>query len=109
MHNEVINFLRRQGVHSYQEIRLLLFFCQHPDFAGTYHQFCERLYLGDCAMLEQIIRRFQHNGLIECHEGRYKLVDKPDVKARLELLAIAFDQPLSRQQLLASVIRLAMN
>ena len=106
MRNEVVNFLRRRRIRSYQEVRLLLFFCQHPDFAGTYNQLCERLYLGDCALLEQIINRLHHTDLIECCEGCYKLADKPEVKAELELLALAFNEPLTRQQLLASIAKI---
>ena len=100
MHYNLAKFLRQRDIRSYQEIRLLLFLCQNPDFSGTYYQFCERLYLGDCAQLEEIIRRFHYNGLLEHRNGRYRLVDRPEIRAGLELLTRVFDEPLTRQQLL---------
>ena len=103
MHYELAKFLRRWNIHSYQEIRLLLLFCQNPDFNGTYYQFCKRLYLGDCAQLEEIIHRFHYNGLLENCGGCYKLIDRPEIRAGLDLLARAFDEPLARQQLLDSI------
>lgn len=105
MYDEVLRFVGRLGIRSYLEIRLLLFLWQHPEFSGTYEQLCQRLYIGDCPLLEQIIHRFHQNGLIEECEGCYKLADHPEVKANLAGLAQAFDHPLTRQQLLAGVAR----
>ena len=103
MHYNLTKFLRRWRIESYQEIRLLLFFCQNPNFNGTYQQFCERLYLGDCAQLEEIIHHLQYSGLLEHCDGSYKLADLPEIKAGLDLLTRAFDEPLTRQQLLDSI------
>ncbi len=103
LHRKTTHFLQRQGIRSYQEMRVLLFFCRQPDFAGTCADFCERLYLGDCALLERIIHRFKNNGLLEQCDGCYKLADQPGLKTELDRLARAFDEPLTRQQILASI------
>lgn len=103
MYTEVLEFIRRQGIRSFQEVRLLLFLWQHPEFTGTYQQFCECLYLGDCPLVEQMINRLHERGLIESCEGCYKLADQTELKTSLARLAQAFEQPLTRQQLLAGM------
>lgn len=103
MYDEVLDFIQRQGIRSFQEIRLLLFLWQYPEFVGTYEQFCERLYLGNCPCLEQIISHLHDRGLIESCDGCYKLADQADLKMSLERLAQAYEHPLTRQQLLAGL------
>jgi predicted transcriptional regulator len=105
MYEAVLDFVQRQGIRSYQEIRLLLFLWQHPKFAGTYQQFCDCLYVGDCPLMEQIITRLRDQGVIESCDGCYKLADRAELNVSLERLAQAFEQPLARQQLLAGLER----
>jgi hypothetical protein len=105
MYDEVLDFVRRQGICSYQEIRLLLFLWQHPEFSGTYRQFCEGLYVGDCPMMERIIANLLERGVIERCGGCYKLAEQPELRSKLSQLAQAIEQPHSRQQLLAGLYR----
>ena len=107
MYNEVLDFMQREDIRSYQEIRLLLFLWQHPEFSGTYQQFCECLYMGDCPLMEQIINHLQEAGVIESCDGCYKLADQTGLNGSLERLAQVFEHPLPRQQLLTGLGRLS--
>lgn len=107
MYDEVLDFVRRQGIRSYQEIRLLLFLGQHPEFAGTYRQFCEYLYVGDCPLMEQLIANLQERGVIENCGDCYKLAERTELRQNLERLALALEHPLTRQQLLTGLGRLS--
>ena len=103
MYDQALNFVRRRGIRSFQELRLLLFLWQHPEFVGTYQQFCQCLYLGDCPLLEETINHLHDHGLVQCCEGCYKLTDQVEIKTGLERLARAFEHPLTRQRLLAEI------
>lgn len=103
MHKMALNFLRQQGIGSFQEVRLLLFLWQHPEFSGTYEQFCDRLYLGDSPLVEQMLNHLDDIGLIQRRDGRFKLANQAELQTSLDQLAQAFDHPLARQQLLAGI------
>ena len=88
-------------IDSYQKLHLLLFLYQHPEMKGTYQEFAERLYFGDTVLLAKILADLQLVGLVEQVDRRYKLCNKPAAKAYLQRLARAFDDPLTRQEILS--------
>lgn len=107
MYDEVLDFVRRLGIRSYQEIRLLLFLGRQPEFAGTYQQFCECLYMGDCPLMEQMIDNLQARGILENCGGCYRLAEETELRQSLAGLARVLEHPLTRQQLLTGLGRLS--
>lgn len=97
MSEAVANFIRAMQIDSFQKLRVLLFLHQHPDFNGTGHQFAERLFLGDVALLEQIIHDLHQVGLVTCTDKGCRLRSEPQLRSCLLGLARAFEDPLARQ------------
>jgi hypothetical protein len=103
MNDTLANFIRANHIDSFQKLRFLLFLHQNPEVAGTCQQFAGRLYLGDLDLLKKIIRDLQETNLLNCSESRCKLRDTPEIKTELEGLAKAFEDPLSRQEIIDQV------
>jgi hypothetical protein len=104
MNDVTASFIRFRHIDSFQKLRFLLFLLEHPKLTGTISEFAELLYFGDVELLEEIIGDLQKAGLIECvEENRCKLHDEPDVRSCLEDLAKAFEDPLTRQEILDQV------
>jgi hypothetical protein len=103
MINMVISFIRAKHIDSFQKLCFLLFLHQQPELTGTSHEFAELLYLGDVRLLEEIITDLQMVGLVVCVEKHCKLHDEPDIRSHLEDLARAFEDPLTRQEILDQI------
>jgi DNA-binding IscR family transcriptional regulator len=103
MNSIVINFIHARRIDSFQKLRLLLFMHQHPQSSGTSQEFAERLYLNDVSLLEKIVSDLQRVGLLDFVEGRYTLLGEPVLKSELQCLIKAFEDPLTRQELLNQV------
>jgi hypothetical protein len=103
MNDIIADFIRTKGIDSFQKLRFLLFLNQRTQLIGTIQEFAEQLYLGDVALLKGIIKDLQKVGLMECTEGQLTLPEKADVKLALSHLAKAYEDPLSRQTILAQV------
>jgi len=101
----IVNCIRAKRIDSFQKLRFLLYLHRHPEMKGTCQEFAKQLYLGDTAMLAEIIADLQNAGLVDCVEDRYMLGDKPVVRAFLQRLAQIFEDPLARQELLDRVTR----
>ena len=103
MGNTVASFIRAKHIDSFQKLCFLLFLHQQPKLTGTSHEFAELLYLGDVRLLEEIIADLQMVGLVVCAQDRCKLHDEPDIRSHLEYLARAFEDPLTRQEILDQI------
>lgn len=102
-HNVVTEIIKARRIDSFQKLRFLLYLQNHPDLAGTVYDFASQLYLGDMLLIERIIADLQKTQLLERVDNLYKLPDKPDIRAWLQELASAFEDPLERQALLDQV------
>lgn len=90
-------------IDSFQKLRFLLFLHEHPDMQGTCQEFGERLYFGHTPFLEEMIGQLCRAGLIERIGNCYQLCREPAVRIYLQHLAGAFENPLTRQQMLDQV------
>ena len=100
MDERLADFIRVNGIDSFQKLRFLLFLHEHPDVKETAQEFAERLYLGDVPLLEEIIIDLQKVGLVDCVANHCTLHNESDVRFCLGCLASVFEDPLSRQKLL---------
>ncbi|MCQ3980791.1 MAG: hypothetical protein DPW09_45910 [Anaerolineae bacterium] len=103
MDNGVVNFLRARRIDSFQKLRFLLFLHRYPDMKGTCQEFAARLHLGDLALVEKIMADLHHARLLERIGQHCRLLNEPGLKASLHFLARAFENPLTRQELLDQV------
>ena len=104
MNEKIIEFLTAKQIDSFQKLRLLLFLMQHPDLRGTCNDLANRLYLGDIQLLERMTADLSSVGLLTKTETAWKLCDEPETRANLGHLSKLYDSPLTRQDLLASVM-----
>jgi hypothetical protein len=70
---------------------------------GTQEELAERLHLGPAFLLEDSITDLHRTGLINCIDNHYTLQDEPEVREGLYYLAQAFENPLTRLDLLDQV------
>ena len=103
MDNIITNFIQIKRIDSFQKLFFLLFLQQHLNFEGTGQDFAEKLHL-DGAFSEKIILELRKVGLLVETGHRWKLTTEPQVIVALELLARAFEYPLTRQKLLELVV-----
>lgn len=103
MHQRVTRYIRTKQIDSFQKLRFLLFLYQHPEVKGTIQEFSQRLYLGDILLLTDIISELQRTGLVACSEDRYALPDQSEIRSNLRHLTEAFEDPVTRQELLDQV------
>ena len=103
MSDMIASFIRIKHIDSFQKLCFLLFLHQYPELTGTSREFAERLYFGDVRLLEEIIADLQVVGLVDCVGNRYKLKDGPDVRSSLQYLTGAFEDPLTRQEILDQI------
>lgn len=101
----IFHFIRANQIDSFQKLRLLLFLYRHPGLRADVGELAGSLCLGDHLLMTTIVLELQAVGLLDCREGRWALVDEPQVRRCLHGLAQAYDCPLSRQALLAQVRR----
>jgi DNA-binding IscR family transcriptional regulator len=81
----------------------LLYLYQHPDLSATTQEFAERLYLSDVLLLQEITDDLQEAGLVSCSKGYCTLHFDPDARSCLQCVFKAFEDPLTRQELLDQV------
>ena len=103
MMDPIVEFIHVRHIDSFQKLFFLLFLYQHPDIQGTSQEFGTRLYLGNVQLIEKILADLQRAGLVDKVENGYKLHMAEDTCLDLSLLAQAFEDPLTRQQLLDQV------
>lgn len=100
MNGGVANDKLARHIDSFPKLRFLLFLQQHPDLKGTCQEFGERLYFGHTPLMDEMINELFCAGLIERIENCYQLSHDPEVRSCLQVLAGAFESPLTRHQVL---------
>lgn len=103
MHESLTRFIKTKHINSFQKLRLLLYLHRHPQMCGGSEEFAERLHFGDKYIVERLLNDLEDVGLL-CRVGhQYMLNHEPTLQRHLDELAMAFDHPLSRQNLLEEV------
>ncbi|MCB0212031.1 MAG: hypothetical protein KDJ52_22000 [Anaerolineae bacterium] len=98
-----MNALTQWHIDSSQKLYFLLFLHNHPRLKGTGRELAEQAFLGDTPQADRIIADLQQLGLLDRVDNAYRLRETPEIKAGLQELARAFEQPLIRQKMLATV------
>jgi hypothetical protein len=102
---EITQFIQTRHIDSYQKLRVLLFFYEHPDSSWTSPQIAARLYLGDGPLLEKIVADLQATGLVDCTANRCRLCNEAGIRLPLQHLVQTCENPLARQEILDSIRR----
>jgi hypothetical protein len=104
MMNDILaNFIRARRIDSFLKLRLLLLLQQNPQMKGTQEELAKRLHLGPAFLLEGIITDLHRTDLITCIDNHYTLQDEPEIREALYGLAQAFENPLTRLDLLVQL------
>lgn len=103
MNEEMANHKLARHIDSFQKLQFLLFLGKHPDMKASCREFGEHLYFGPTPLMDQIIGQLHSAGLVERVENCYQLCREPEILAGLQHLAGAFENPLTRQQMLDQV------
>ena len=99
----VSHFLNDKHIDSVQKLFFLLYLYQHPGTQKTSPEFGRQLYLGFTPQLDKMIFDLQAVRLIDQVNNEYTLCNEPRVNVCLQHLVEAFENPLSRQQILRRV------
>ena len=100
---EIVRFIQARHIDSFQKLRVLVFFYQHPESSWANPQLAKQLYLGDGPMLEEIIAELRAAGLVNCVAHYCKLSDETGVRSLLRHLINICENPLARQEILDKV------
>jgi hypothetical protein len=100
---EIARFIQTRHIDSFQKLRVLVFFYQHPESSWTGPQLAKQLYLGDEPLLEEIIAELRTAGLVNCEARRCRLSDEITVRSSLRRLINVCENPLTRQEILDQV------
>jgi hypothetical protein len=102
MMTEITQFIQTRHIDSYQKLRVLIFFFEHPNSSWTGPQIGTRLYLGDGPLLDKIVADLQA-GLVDCMANHYRLRNEVSIRLPLQHLIQTYENPLARQQILDSI------
>lgn len=108
MDEEIAKFIRTRRIDSFQKLQLLLYLQRRPNLTATVQEFSERLHQGDTVLMLNIVTELRFGGLLEADTdgNSYRLHPDTQIRAALDQLAQAYEDPFVRQQILAAVIRL---
>ncbi len=103
MQESVTRFIKAKRINSFQKLRFLLYLHRHPKTCGSSEEFAERLHFGDKFVVERLLGDLEDAGLIYRVGHQYMLNHEPALQRQLDELALAFDHPLLRQNLLEQI------
>ena len=103
MNPTLSSFISAKKINTFQKLRLLLLLHKNPHLDGTCQDFARQLHLGHSFYLEDICVELEEVDLVVQVKDRYKLSDNPDIRQHLQDLAKAFDNPLTRQDILRQI------
>lgn len=101
--NSLLSFLSVKKIDSYQKLRLLLFLHNRPELTGTLTDLAQWLHLGDTVLLERIITDLEAVKLVIQANNHYALSSDPAVQHHLHKLAAAYEDPITRQDIIQHV------
>jgi hypothetical protein len=97
---KVVQFIQTRHIDSFQKLRVLIFFHEHPHSSWTSAQIAARLYLGDGLLVEKLIADLRAAGLVDCVANHCQLHDDRGIRSHLQHLVKMYENPLARQQIL---------
>jgi hypothetical protein len=108
MDEEIAEFIRARRIDSFQKLHFLLYLQRRPNLTATVYEFSERLHQGDIVLMSNIVTDLRDAGLLEAdiNDDRSRLHPDAQIRATLDQLAQAYEDPFVRQQILAAIIQL---
>jgi hypothetical protein len=103
MKSEITKYIHTKRINSYPKLHLLLFLHRYPNSGNTSEELAERLYFGNTPQLSEMIEELQDVGLLDCEADTYKLCNNPETQSLLQKFAIAFEDPVERQEIIKHI------
>ena len=97
--------MRRRRIDSYHKIWFLLFMHQHSEQGLISREYIRQVTFADAPTLEEAIGELEQAGLITAAGELLSLDSAPDVRRELNAMALAFEDPTRRQELLRLLYR----
>lgn len=98
-------FLLRRKIDSFHKIWFLLFLHQHSHEDQINRDYVRKVTFTDAPTLDEVIHELQDAGLLKSTGETLSLVDAPEVRSELDTMALVFEDPTGRQELLRGLYR----
>ena len=99
------NFMRRRRIDSYHKIWFLLFMHQHSEQRLISREYIRQVTFADAPTLDEVIGELGQAGLLTAVGELLRLDDAAEVRRELDAMAVAFEDPSGRQELLRLLYR----
>lgn len=99
------SFMRRRRIDSYHKIWFLLFMHQHSEQRLISREYIRQVTFADAPTLDEVIGELGQAGLLTAVGELLRLDDAAEVRRELDAMAVAFEDPSGRQELLRLLYR----
>ncbi len=97
--------MRRRRIDSYHKIWFLLFVHQHSERRMISREYIRQVTFADAPTLDEVIGELGQVGLLTAAGELLRLDDAPEAQHELDAMALAFEDPIGRQELLGLLYR----
>jgi len=97
------HFIAHKRINSFQKLRLLLFLYHYPDRVKSCQEISDWLHIKDTLLVDAILSELEDAGLLVRKGNRCYVSGEPDIQQNLQELSTGFDDPLTRQEILARI------
>ena len=98
-------FILRRRIDSYHKIWFLLFLHQHAEQRQINREYIRQVTFTDAPTLDEAIEELEEAGLSTAAGKVLNLEDAADVRCELDTMALVFEDPTGRQELLRRLYR----
>ncbi len=98
-------FMLHRRIDSFHKIWLLLFLHRQPDGHQISREYIRQVTFTDAPTLDEVIGELQDTGLLAAAGEALSLKYAPEVRCELDRMALIFEDPTGRQELLRKLYR----
>lgn len=98
-------FILQRRIDSFHKIWFLLFLHQHSEQRQINREYIRQVTFTDAPTLDEVIEELEEAGLLTAAGDALSLEDAPDVRCELDVMALVFEDPTGRQELLRRLYR----
>lgn len=97
--------MRQRRIDSYHKIWFLLFMHQHAEQRLISREYIRQVTFADALTLDEVIGELRQAGLFTVAGEMLRLDEAPEVRRELDAMALVFEDPTGRQELLRLLYR----
>lgn len=105
MNEILLRFIHGRRIDSFQKVSFLLFLYRYAQNHGVSHEFARQLNFSSDPQFDDMIVELTAAGILQQHGRCYILPNEPEVRQGLDSLMQAYEDPLTRQDLLGRLYR----